>query len=73
VPGLTKMWIFVAGQDEHDSPPEVSNGLLLNLLNTWVTGTGYPLGPGRNEAFGNGSRWALGLGLGLGTGEKLSC
>jgi hypothetical protein len=66
VPGLTKMWICVAGQDEQDGPPGVSNGLFVNLLNTWVTGTGYTLGPGRNETFGNGGRLALALGTGKG-------
>jgi hypothetical protein len=46
---------------------------------SWVTGTGHTLGPGRNETYGNGGRLALGLGLGTGkgaitvgrTGEKL--
>ena len=26
------MWICIAGRHEHDSPPGVSNGLLLDLL-----------------------------------------
>jgi hypothetical protein len=44
---------------------------------SWVTGTGHTLGPGRNETYGNGGRLALGLGTGKGaitvgrTGEKL--